>query len=391
MTSWSGRGALIVFASLLLACGEPGATLTVDLRTDYVAGVEFDRALVRFDGEETERRFTVEDRERVDHRVAQVSATPGVQPLELRLVRGDGSVLAARDVSVRVEPGNTGVTVVISRACGGVVCGFEESCLGGRCVPPGCVRGDESVCPPAACTGPGDCTDPAPACVTPSCEFGVCVYRGECAGDAYCDPASTEGDGCVSLGGVDAGSDAGVDAGTDAGRDVGPPVEIDAGTDTGPPPCDPLVDTDCCRDDARWPFAAAEDAFLERINELRAEGGTCDGAPYMDLPPLGMDRRLQEEARCHSVYVAETEDLSATGPGGRTPGEEAEADGYPGTTRTSVSGGSFTDGRRAAESFMAGSSCDLAVTPVHRSAGIGVVFAPEGRWEAVWTRVFGSR
>jgi len=376
-----------LFLSIALAsCGGEGeANVRIDLRTDYVAGIEFDRAVAIWDGATYPRTFTPADRDALDHRLAELVAGRTGHPLEVRLERPDGSVLARRSVHVNVQSASVGVTVVISRGCGGATCGVDESCLGGRCVPPGCVRGDEEVCPPPQCTAAASCTELAAPCVTPTCEFGVCAYRGECGSDEYCDPAV----GCVALTPPpDAG---GADAGVDAGRDAGPP--FDAGFDAGPPPCVPFVDPGCpdCRDSTSWPWADEEEAFLERLNEIRAGEGVCDGRMYSGLSALRMNRQLQEEARCHALYMSEIDELNIRNASGNTPGEEAEGDGYAGSTRSHGSTGSGIE-TSLADRYASGTFCALPTNELtHPAIGVGFVVRPDRSLEAFRVYVHGTR
>jgi len=368
----------------LASCGGEGeANVRVDLRTDYVAGVELDRAVAIWDTDEYPRAFAPAERDRLDHRLAELTAPYGSYPLEVRLERPDGSTLATRAVNVSVQSASVGVTVVISRACGGATCEVDESCLGGRCVPPGCVRGDEAICPPPLCAAAADCTELTAPCVMPTCEFGVCAYRGECGSDEYCDPAL----GCVALTPTDAGADAGFDAGADAG----PP--FDAGFDAGPPPCVPFVDPDCpdCRDPARWPWAEDEAAFLERLNEIRAGDGMCDERLFSALPALRMDRDLQEAARCHALYMSEIDDVDIRNASGNTPGEEAETDGYPGSTRSHGSSANGT-APTVADRYAGGTFCELPTNAgTHPAIGVGFVIRAETSTERFRVYVHGTR
>ncbi|MAQ17972.1 MAG: hypothetical protein CMN30_24640 [Sandaracinus sp.] len=190
--------ALLLF---LVACGGDGGAvdLSVDLRTDYVPGVEFTGVRVLVDGAVAAEALSGSESYVSGLRVAEVA---GLDPeprraVALELVAG-AAVIARREVVVS-HLDDLAVTLVLSRDCGGVVCseqdGVADRCLGGRCVDPGCVEGDEEVCEPPQCAVAADCLAAA-SCAEASCEAGVCLFGGDACGEtAWCDPDV----GCRSL------------------------------------------------------------------------------------------------------------------------------------------------------------------------------------------------
>lgn len=215
-------------AIVALGCAGDDASLRVDLRTDFVPGVELREVRTIVD-DDLSRTLTVTRGDELFEagRVADFDAIArGEHRIEVTLLGPEGE-LARRSVRVRVE-GDFGVTVLMTRDCRGVACpGAGDdisalSCLGGTCVSDDCVDGTSPDCPEPECRTTGDC-DVAAACTDAECVEGVCVYRrddSQCAADEYCDPD----DGCVSIPDTDAGTDAGPDAGS-------PDVGFDAGTD----------------------------------------------------------------------------------------------------------------------------------------------------------------
>lgn len=216
----------IAIAVLLIACGGGGARLSVDLRTDYLPGIEFDRVEVDIGGESNE---AVADRSQ-DYlrgvRVADLRVAKGLQEGTVRLFTPRGVLLAERRVSVSVTS-RFGITITVDRNCEDVLCpnGTDlraVSCLGGRCVDPTCITGEEETCPDPQCADDDEC--PADGCGMGRCEAGTCLLEGgDCGPGQYC-----AGVACrvlptddLDAGGVDGGVDAG-DMGMDAGADSGP-------------------------------------------------------------------------------------------------------------------------------------------------------------------------
>lgn len=186
--------ALVV--ALGCACGsEPAALeLSVDLRTDFVPSVEFSGVRVELVDEGIQRESLAGNESYVEgRRVADIAELPPSErrTVAVTLVGGDGSAVARREVAV-AQSDDLAVTVVISRDCLNVTCdavgGLVDRCLGGRCVDPECVEGDEEACLEPACTVDADCL-PMASCATPTCRSGVCLYDPDdsCAAGEYCD------------------------------------------------------------------------------------------------------------------------------------------------------------------------------------------------------------
>lgn len=231
---------------VVLGCSGGDGSLRVDLRTDFVPGVEFTEVRTIVDGSDSETRaFGISDEVFEAGRIADFeSIDSGERRIEVTLLGPDGE-LASRTVRARVS-GAVGITVLMTRDCRGVMCpGAGDdisalSCLGGSCVPEECVDGTGPDCGDSECMSATDCTMAAP-CTSPVCVEGVCVYQrddSQCGSDEYCDPD----DGCLPIpmssdAGFDGGSDVGFDGGFDGGTDVG----TDAGTDAGDAWLDPTA------------------------------------------------------------------------------------------------------------------------------------------------------
>jgi alpha-tubulin suppressor-like RCC1 family protein len=234
------------------ACSDPPVELFVDLRTDYVGGVEARLARVQLltaDGETPIRT--------VETPLIEEDLTDGVRIAELAdLSGGEYRVVVAlegltrvpvRTIRVTLETSRA-VTVLITRDCQTVTCPMDDAsplteCLGGLCVDPTCTPEDPASCPDAECSADTDCTTTV-ACASPLCVEGVCTLRANssmCAMTEYCDPTM----GCrvrPGLPPVDSGVDGGPDAGMDASADTAVDAPLDAPEDA--PDAAPDADAD---------------------------------------------------------------------------------------------------------------------------------------------------
>ncbi len=232
---FAGRALCVVyFASLALVGCSGGHELIVDLKTNFVPGVEFDSVEVTAgppDGPGTTMTLASASGDfRAGVRVAVYEGLadgPSFVRVELR---SSGRTVESRRLSVTLH-GDRAMVVVISRSCATVACpGASDApdateCYGGRCVSPTCV--DNGTCGTPDCESDGDCATTA-ACAVPTCEVGVCLRVGDprmCSAGQYCHPDR----GCLDQeaprdGGPPRDSGVATDGGTDGG----------AGTDGGP-------------------------------------------------------------------------------------------------------------------------------------------------------------
>ena len=215
------------FAALvLLSCSDPGYTLTVDLRTDLVPGLEFTGVRTRVGGSTRDRHAGRLENFAEGVRIAEIEGLEsGTQTVEVELLDLDGFVAVSRTVRVELFA-SRGITVVVTRSCAAITCPPTESpdlttCVAGECVDPRC-QGGGAFCPDPECTADRDCPVPA-SCARASCDEGTCLAIGNdavCGEGSYCDPEA----GCRTLPNADAGV---VDSGA---MDTGP---VDAGEDSG--------------------------------------------------------------------------------------------------------------------------------------------------------------
>ncbi len=227
----------LALSALLAGCTE-SAILVVELRTDLVPERELTRVRITLD-EASPRDVTARGDARYGRgeRVAEYEGvTLGEHTVRVSLIDDRrGAVVAERVVRVTVRSSYV-LTVVVTRSCAAVTCpgsGDDPSlvsCLGGRCVDPGCVDGAAELCGPPECTAAADCAGGS-SCTDAQCVEGACFYESvpeRCGAGLWCSPA----EGCLD----DAPLDGGVpDAGSpDAGTDGGPP-------DAGPSPLGGVV------------------------------------------------------------------------------------------------------------------------------------------------------
>lgn len=180
----------------------------MDVRTNFVPGLEFDRVEVVF---EDATRFDVSAEVATDWfegvRVLRRDRVPPRSRFSVRLLLGD-EVVIERRVQARVRRSAI-VTVLLTRDCAGVVCPAAGdspeaiACLGGVCVVEGCLTGAEPECPAPRCVEDLECSATA-ACADPVCFGGGCgeAPSARCGPSAVCDLGSGS---CVPTTTSDAG------------------------------------------------------------------------------------------------------------------------------------------------------------------------------------------
>ncbi len=315
-TSSTARVALVAIC-VLAACDSNTGNLTVDLETDFIAGVEFTSVRV----EVTEGAFASDaPLPNAIETVAGVARfVPGRRVGELRgLLLGDhlvrvrlldalGVVLVTRLVRVQLRD-SYALTVVVTRDCAGITCpepGDEPAlttCLRGHCADPICADAEVATCPTVQCTASTDCVATS-ACVRPLCAEGACLQLADdsaCAADERCDVTL----GCVLRPGVE--GDASL---PDAGAgDACPPAELGCTNETDDD-CDGLVD---CEDPDCFDVTC-DDSLLCTTRD-RCGAGTCTGLalPCDDLVPCTVDACEEGMGCTHTASDALCTDM----PGG---------------------------------------------------------------------------
>ena len=195
---------VMVLVGLLGCTSDPG--LLVDMRTDYVGGVEFEAIEVSLDDGPFEP--VILEHARNDYvdgvrvmRYPQVDT--GVRRVQVRLTLG--SLVVAERAAVVDVVETSAVTVVLTRSCRGVTCPAGDAdataCLGGECVDPACNPETPGSCPAAQCANDGDCPSLGD-CSAGRCVEGACLVGddGSCGPDSFCHPTlgcrTTGSSGC---------------------------------------------------------------------------------------------------------------------------------------------------------------------------------------------------
>jgi hypothetical protein len=180
----------------LLACGEPGSVVVVDVLTDYRAGLDFESIEVVAQGLDDEPRvarravtLSAVDGQLEELRAAELEGIArGSLRLDVRLRRADGEVLVTRGLIATVD-GPLAVTVLLTRSCRDRTCGSDElACLASQCVDPRCeTLGAGEGCGVADCAADADCA--SAGCAVGRCVAGACVTAPSddaCAADEVC-------------------------------------------------------------------------------------------------------------------------------------------------------------------------------------------------------------
>jgi len=232
--------AIVAAAGAIGGCDGDSLELSVDLRTDLVAGVEF--ATVRTEhapaplAEDAPAPDTIDFAPplRIDlvsaRRVADFAAVDaGPAVVRVTLLSAFGEPVARRSVNLVIERSRV-ITVEVTRDCRGVSCPgaggdpLLTTCLRGMCIDPRCTRETPEQCPPPECDSDGACSTDV-ACTEGVCsDDGTCFAREDsslCGAGEVCDVE----EGCVPAVEPDAGTEP-PDA---ASADSAPPPPVDAG------------------------------------------------------------------------------------------------------------------------------------------------------------------
>jgi len=264
-------------ASLACGSGGDGEELSVDVRTDFAPGAEFDLVVVELASGERRETGALNSPEVVasfleGRRVAEFDGIGrgGIDVTASLIRASDATTIATRTVRVQIQSA-TAVTIVFTRNCAGVRCpGLDDAasateCVDGVCVTPECTPENPEACPEElGCATSSECTGvPLHPCAMRVCSSRVCFIERDdtaCEMGEYCDPL----DGCVEI----------------DMRDGGVPVRDDAGPLTCGEPCDTgnpcTTGTFVCEDEI--PSCIPDgDVAAGTPCSVGSDDGSCDG------------------------------------------------------------------------------------------------------------------
>jgi hypothetical protein len=220
----------LVIVAASVGCDD-GGSLIVDLRSDYVFGVDFvsvrcEYGTTRPEGDWSEataqeRSPDLVGRDLIEGvRIGEFDRDEGGPGfVRVKLYDSVGAPIAERIVAFDGEA-DYGLTVVMSRSCADRTCTDPAApqCQGGRCVPEACSPERADLCG-TGCANASDCDTPT-ECAEATCAVGECFARARddrCEIGFVCDleqgcVSSPDGDASVADAGLDADADTGPDA-----------------------------------------------------------------------------------------------------------------------------------------------------------------------------------
>ncbi len=194
-------GALLITAASLasaVSCKSSGVALSVDLRTDYVAGTELSHIVTEVipDGESarsSDRSVSPGEAFVEGARVADFGDVPsGGVLVKVKVIGTDGNELVERLTRLSIK-GDYALTVVVTRNCEGVTCPQPDgdqsasTCDRGKCVKAECSPQTPQYCAEPECSRDADCVADA-ACVSTRCVGGSCFFTPD---NSKCDKSQT--------------------------------------------------------------------------------------------------------------------------------------------------------------------------------------------------------
>ena len=131
--------------------------------------------------------------------------------------------------------------------------------------------------------------------------------------------------------------------------------------------------------------AATEEEILRLVNEERTAGATCGSTEMPPVPPLTMDPELRKAARCHSLDMDTTKDISHTGSDGSSFSERARRTDFMGTPMGENIAAGATNTMVAMTLWMTSEGHCKNIMKANANV-IGI-----GKSGAYWTQVFGRQ
>ena len=138
--------------------------------------------------------------------------------------------------------------------------------------------------------------------------------------------------------------------------------------------------------------AAFEDQVLVLVNQRRAAGATCGGAPYAPVAPITMNGALRTAARLHSQDMAAQNYFSHTSLDGRTLSQRLTNAGYAGAFPwgENIAAGQPTP-QAVVDAWMSSPGhCTNIMNGSYRAMGVGYAFRAGSTYGHYWTQDFGG-
>ena len=138
--------------------------------------------------------------------------------------------------------------------------------------------------------------------------------------------------------------------------------------------------------------ATFEDQVLVLVNQRRATGATCGGAPYAPVAPLTMNGTLRTAARLHSQDMAAQNYFSHTSLDGRTFSQRMTNAGYAGPFPwgENIAAGQPTP-QAVVDAWMSSPAhCTNIMNGSYRAIGVGYAFRAGSTYGHYWTQDFGG-
>nr|WP_298413672.1 CAP domain-containing protein [uncultured Halomonas sp.] len=141
---------------------------------------------------------------------------------------------------------------------------------------------------------------------------------------------------------------------------------------------------------ARCEASDTQKAWLERVNDARAQPRQCGDQRFEAVKPLTWNCKLEAAAKAHSSNMAQNSFFSHTGPDGDRVGQRVTAEGY---TWRAV-GENIAAGQKSGDAVIEGwlesaGHCANIMKKTFTDMGMGRVEAPDSRYSPYWTQVFG--
>jgi len=131
------------------------------------------------------------------------------------------------------------------------------------------------------------------------------------------------------------------------------------------------------------------DSVLERLNEIRAEGGPCGGNELPPSPALTRSPALDDAARVHAADMAQNSFLAHTGSDGSNPGERVARAGYDWhVVAENVASGQTSANDIAATWLESAGHCENLRSAKYSETGLAYALNPGDGRDIYWVQVY---